>query len=29
MEQDTRFELAPSVWKTDVLSADTNPACWV
>ena len=26
LEQDTRFELALSVWKTDVLAADTNPA---
>lgn len=29
MEQDTRFELAPSVWKTDVLAANTNPALLV
>ena len=26
LEQDTRFELALSVWKTDVLAANTNPA---
>ena len=26
LEQDTRFELALSVWKTDVLATDTNPA---
>ena len=26
MEQDTGFEPALSVWKTDVLAADTNPA---
>ena len=26
MEQDTRFELALSAWKADVLAADTNPA---
>lgn len=26
LEQDKRFELSPSVWKTDVLTADTNPA---
>ena len=26
MEQDTRFELALTVWKTVVLTANTNPA---
>lgn len=26
MEQDTGFEPALSVWKTDVLAANTNPA---
>ena len=26
MERDTRFELALSAWKADVLTADTNPA---
>ena len=26
LEQDTRLELALSVWKTDVLTTDTNPA---
>ncbi len=26
LEQDTRFELALSAWKADVLTADTNPA---
>lgn len=26
LEQDTRFELALSVWKTDVLTTNTNPA---
>ena len=26
LEQDTRFELALSAWKADVLAANTNPA---
>ena len=26
VEQDTGFEPAPSVWKTDMLAANTNPA---
>ena len=26
MEQDRRFELPPSVWKTDVLTVNTNLA---
>ena len=26
MEQDKRLELSPSVWKTDVLTTNTNPA---
>ena len=26
LEQDTRFELAPSAWKADMLAANTNPA---
>ena len=26
LEQDTRFELALSAWKADVLTANTNPA---
>ena len=26
VEQDKRFKLSLSVWKTDVLAADTNPA---
>lgn len=27
LEQHTRLELALSVWKTDVLTSDTNAAC--
>ena len=26
MEQDTRLELAPSAWKADMLTTNTNPA---
>ena len=26
MEQDTGFEPAPSAWKADMLTANTNPA---
>lgn len=29
VEQNTGFEPVLSVWKTDVLTTNTNSACWI